>query len=248
MNPVKKKLKQGQVTVGSWMQLPSSSVAEIMGQANYDWVAMDMEHGLFSVESLVEICRALELGGTLPFVRLAQATSKDIKQALEAGAQGLIFPMIETPEQLQQAIDWSLYPPQGKRGVGYSRTNLFGKHFDEIFNQKEALTLIAQIEHISAVNTIDSILQVPELDGIIIGPYDLSASMGLTGQFNHPDFIDALNTLRDSAKAHGVPMGLHIVQPDPDLLKEKINEGYQFIAYSIDAVFLYRAAQSPITN
>lgn len=240
-------LQSGRTTIGSWMQLPSASVAEIMGRAGFDWVAVDLEHGSFAIESLPDICRALELGGTVPFARVAQNACKDIKQAIEAGARGIIIPMIENRQEMEQAVAWAKYPPAGKRGVGYSRANLFGKRFKDYFSSfNEDLVIVAQIESIGAVNALDEILAVPGVDAMIIGPYDLSASMGLTGQFEHPDFIAALTLARQKAKGKRVPMGLHIVQPDPALLRSKLAEGYQFVAYGIDAVFLYSTAINPL--
>ncbi|MGK5090556.1 aldolase/citrate lyase family protein [Deltaproteobacteria bacterium TL4] len=246
MSDVKNKLKQGKSTIGSWMQIPDTSVAEIMGKAGYDWVAVDLEHGRFSQEKLPDLFRALELGGTVPLARIAQALAKDIKQALDAGAQGLIFPMIESAEQLRQAISWSLYPPFGSRGVGYARANLFGKQFDEYVKNAHHLLFIAQIEHIEAVKQLDSILRVAHLDGIMVGPYDLSASMGLTAQFEHPEFLEVMETIRTKALEAQIPMGAHVVQNVPAALQEKLAQGYQFLAYSIDALFLYKSAQNPV--
>ena len=249
MNLVKKKLEQGQPTIGTWLQLPNVSVAEIIAQSGYDWVAIDLEHGSFSLEILSLICLALEQGNTVPFARIAQIQQKDIKQALDAGVKGLILPMICSSDELKNAISWACYPPYGTRGVGYSRANLFGKNFNQCVPESSRdLVLIAQIEHIRAVEALDEILSVNGLDGIIVGPYDLSASMQLTARFDHPDFISAIEKIEEKAKQYRIPMGIHIVQPDPEILQKKIKEGYQFIAYGIDAVFLYRASECPLKD
>lgn len=246
MNRVNEKLKQGKATIGSWMQLPNISVAEIMGRSGYDWVAIDLEHGTFSPDILPGLCLALEKGNTIPFARIAQVSQKDIKQALDAGVKGLIFPMIKTADELRQAISWASYPPYGTRGVGYSRANLFGKEFEKLVPEStKDLTIIAQIEHINAVRNLDEILSTERLDGVIVGPYDLSASMDLTGQFDSPEFKDAMDQIEDKARKFIVPMGMHIVQPDEELLKLKIENGYQFIAYGIDSLFLYKFAECP---
>ena len=240
------KLKNGAPTIGTWMQISSPDVAEILGEAGYDWVAVDLEHGGFSMPVLKDIFRALELGGTVPLARVAQCHPKDIKQALDAGAHGIILPMIESKAQLEKSISWAYYPPKGTRGVGYSRANLFGKNFDnyiEKFSSK--ILVVAQIENINAVHNLDDILSVGDLDAIMVGPYDLSGSMGLTAQFAHPDYLRVLDTILQKAKDNNVPMGLHIVQPDKELLTAKIAEGYQFIAYGIDAVFLYNSTARP---
>lgn len=243
---IRAKLTNGDCTIGSWMQLPSTSVAEIMGAAGYDWIAVDLEHGSMSTSQLPDIFRALELGGTLPLVRLAQGHSKDAKHALDAGAGGIIIPMIESANQLKEIIKNSCWPPVGTRGVGFSRANLYGKYFESYLEEAKQPLIIAQIEHINAVNDIDEILQVPGLDAVIIGPYDLSASMSLTAQFNHPNFILALEKVIVGCKKQSKAAGLHIVNPDPDELKNRINEGYRFIAYSIDSVFLHKSVSNPL--
>jgi 2-dehydro-3-deoxyglucarate aldolase len=246
LHSIRNKLKGGRCTIGSWLQIPSSTVAAIMGKAGYDWVAIDLEHGAFSLQALPDIFRALREGGTVPMVRLARAESKDIRQALDAGAMGIILPMIESREQLEFAVSQAFYPPKGVRGVGYCNANAYGQHFNEYASgSARKIFIVAQIEHIRAVEALDDILTVDGLDAVMIGPYDLSASMGLTGQFDHPDFQKALATYRAKATEHGVPFGFHVVQPDETMLNEKIAEGYQFIAYSIDTVFLYANAQCP---
>jgi 2-dehydro-3-deoxyglucarate aldolase len=241
---IRDKLRNGGVTIGSWMQISDSSIAEIMGCSGYDWVAVDLEHGKFSWETLPDIFRALELGNTQPFARVDQTDMNSIKQVLDAGATGLIFPMITNKKQLEQAIEFALYPPIGIRGVGYARSNLFGKRFEDSIQNNEIL-FVAQIESVDAVHNLDEILQVKSLDAIMVGPYDLSASMQLTGQFEHHKFLETLSLIQEKARKYKVPMGIHVVQPDQGLLKEKINAGFQFLAYSIDAVFLYNSCESP---
>jgi 2-dehydro-3-deoxyglucarate aldolase len=246
MESIKEKLRQGYTTIGTWMHIPSTAVAEIIGNAGYDWAAIDLEHGSFSLDMIPGLCMALERGNTVPFARIAQAHPKDIKQALDAGVKGLILPMICSKKELEDAISWAYYPPKGSRGVGYSRANLYGKNFKEgLQENRNELVIIAQIEHIKAVESLDDILSTQNLDGIIIGPYDLSASMGLTSQFEHDDFITTLKEINEKASHYGIPMGLHIVEPDIHTLQDKIKEGYQFIAYGIDAVFLYQSSKCP---
>lgn len=225
------------------MQIPHASVAEIMGGAGYDWVAVDLEHGSVSVHQLPDLFRALELGGALPLARVAEGTSKDVKQALDAGAGGVIVPMIESAGQLLAVRDACRWPPAGIRGVGFSRANLFGKHFASYQDEAQAPLLVAMIEHIRAVDNLQQIAQIEGLDALMIGPYDLSASMGLTGQFEHPDFGAALARIRTQAESAGIPCGLHVVAPSRDELRNRLTEGYRFLAYSIDAAMLIHAAQ-----
>lgn len=240
---LRSRLHNGGHSIGSWMQLPHASVAEIMGQAGYDWVAVDMEHGAISVHQLPDLFRALELGGTLPLVRLAQGQVKDCKQALDAGAAGIIVPMLESAAQLVAVRDACRWPPAGTRGVGFSRANLFGKHFDAYREEAQAPLLIAMIEHTRAVEELEEILEVEGLDAILIGPYDLSASMGLTAKFESPEFIAAMDKILLLCNQHGIKCGVHVVAPERAVLDQRIAEGYRFIAYSIDAVFLSQSSR-----
>lgn len=243
---IRTKLSNKDTTIGSWMQFPDSSVAEIMGQSGYDWVTIDLEHGSISVHQLPDIFRALELGGTLPLVRVAEGHPKDCKQALDAGAGGIIIPMIEDAEELNRIRDYMRWPPAGNRGVGFNRGNLYGKYFDSYFEEAQNPLLIAMIENIKAVENIEDILNVEGLDAILIGPYDLSSSMGMTAQFDNSKFIDTIENIKLKCEKNNVPCGIHIVEPSIQNLKEKIDEGYQFIAYSIDSVFLNTYSNNPI--
>ncbi len=242
---IRENLTNGGYSIGSWMQIPHTSIAEIMGQSGYEWVAVDMEHGAISVHQLPDLFRALELGNTLPLVRVAQGKIKDCKQALDAGAGGIIVPMVENAEQLRQVRDATRWPPSGNRGVGFSRANLFGKHFDEYIAEAQQPLLVAMIEHINAVDELDDILKVEGLDAIMIGPYDLSASMGLTAKFNNQNFIDIIQVIKNKSNRAKIPCGIHIVNPSEDELRKKISDNYNFIAYSIDGVFLHKISVNP---
>ena len=242
---IRENLTNGGYSIGSWMQIPHTTIAEIRGQAGYEWVAVDMEHGAISVHQLPDLFRALELGNTLPLVRVAQGKIKDCKQALDAGAGGIIVPMVENAEQLRQVRDATRWPPSGNRGVGFSRANLFGKHFDEYIAEAQQPLLVAMIEHINAVDELDDILKVEGLDAIMIGPYDLSASMGLTAKFNNQNFIDVIQVIKNKSNRAKIPCGIHIVNPSEDELRKKISDNYNFIAYSIDSVFLHKISVNP---
>jgi len=245
INIIREKMAAGEASIGSWIQIPHASVAEIMGQAGYDWVAVDLEHGSISSHQLPDLFRALELGGTLPLARLAQGTSKDCKQALDAGAGGVIIPMVSNAKQLEIVVDAACWPPKGNRGVGFSRANLFGKNFVEYHKEAQSPFIAAQIEHINAVDNLEEILAVRGLDAIFIGPYDLSASMGLMAQFDHSDYRAVISKILNLSNENQIPTGIHIVSPITSDLKRSLDEGYQFIAYSIDTVLLNTAAKFP---
>ncbi len=233
-------------SIGSWMQIPDPSVAEILGQSGYDWVAVDMEHGSISVHQLPNLFRALELGGTLPMVRLARGHVKDCKQALDAGAGGVIVPMVESAADLIEVRNACCWPPSGTRGVGFSRANLFGKHFQDYRQEAQAPLLVAMIEHTRAVEALPDILAVEGLDAILVGPYDLSASMGLTGDFASPLFSSGMERILALSNEVGIACGVHVVDPDPALLAERSRAGYRLLAYSIDSVFLEKSCRAPV--
>lgn len=243
---VRTKLKSKQVSIGSWMQIPNSSLAEIMGDAGYDWVAVDLEHGGINHSQLADLFRALEMKQSVSLVRLAEGTSKDCKQALDAGAGGIIVPMIETKEQLQNIKSYCCWPPNGRRGVGFSRANLFGKYFKEYMNESQQPLLVAMIETQKGLQNLNDILSVDGLDAILIGPYDLSASLGVLGDFNSPLFTKALQDIIHLTKEKNIGLGIHVVQPDLQTLNKRIAEGFNFIAYSIDSVFLVEASKNPL--
>ena len=220
------------------MQIPHPSIAEIMGQSMFDWVAIDMEHGSISLSQLPDIFRALELGNTLPLVRISEGTEKECKQVLDAGAGGVIVPMIQNAKELYKIKNYISWPPNGKRGIAYSRANLFGKNFNEYSKEAQEPLFIAMIENSTAIENIDEILKFTSLDALFIGPYDLSASLGKVGDFKNKNFINSIKYIREKSKKYGVAHGVHIVQPNKNEIKKNISDGAQFLAYSIDSVIL----------
>ena len=240
---IRAKLEAKTPTIGSWMQIPNSSVAEIMGASGFDWVAIDIEHGAVSNCQLPDLFRAIELGGTLPLARLADGSSQSCKAALDAGAGGIIIPMVESASQLEAARASSCWPPSGSRGVAFSRANLFGKHFDSYIQEAQSPIIVAMIESVDGLKNVAEILEVRGLDALFIGPYDLSASMGIMAEFDNIRFKDALNTIAEAAQRKGIPIGIHVVEPSREQVQARIEEGYCFIAYSIDAVMLRSQAR-----
>ena len=248
INSLRTKLKENQPSIGTWIQIPNGSTAEILGNAGYDWVAVDMEHGSISTHQLPGLFRAIESGGTLPLVRLAQGAGKDCKRALDAGAAGVIIPMVESAAQLREIISSCCWPPAGQRGVGFSRANLFGKFFEQYSVEAQQPIIVAMIENIHAVTELPEILAVAGLDALFIGPYDLSASMGITAAFDNPEFQKNLAYIKSLCLQQKIPCGIHVVQPNPDELKSRINEGYRFLAYSLDSVILRTFSENPLSE
>lgn len=239
INRVKEKLKNNQLTIGSWVTLAHLSIPEIMATANFDWLVVDMEHSVIEIGDAQTLISAIESKGIVPLVRVGENNPYLIKRVMDAGAYGVIVPMVNTREDTEKAVKAVKYPMLGTRGVGLARAQKYGTGFDE-YNAKlnDSSIVIAQIEHIEAVKNLEEIISVKGVDGCIIGPYDLSGSLGVAGQFEHPDMIDAINRVEDICKKSNFPLGFHVITPDNNLVKEKIEKGYKFIAFSLDFMFL----------
>lgn len=245
---LREKLLGNECSIGSWMQLSNTSVAELMGSSGYDWVAIDAEHGSFALSELPDLFRALELGNTLPLVRIPDQNPKYCQQILDAGAAGIIVPLIEDAHTLASIIDATRWPPAGTRGVGYSRVNLFGGRFERYSLEAQNPFVVAIIESKTGVINLDEIITVPGLDAILIGPYDLSASLGTIGLFDDPKFKEAIQEIKQRCITQRIAIGIHVVNPSKAELQARIEEGFTFIAYSVDSVMLRLTAQNPILS
>lgn len=230
------------------MQLSNTSVAELMGSSGYDWVAIDCEHGSFDLSELPDLFRALELGNTLPLVRVSDHNLKFCQQVLDAGAAGIIVPLIEDAATLTSIISATRWPPLGTRGYGYSRVNLYGGEFEKYSIEGQEPFVVAMIESEKGLVNLDEILKVSGLDAILIGPYDLSAYLGKVGLFNDVQVVDAIEKIKEKCIAHKIATGIHVVNPYAVELQARINEGFTFIVYSVDSVMLRLTAQNPITS
>lgn len=236
---LKKRLKKKELTIGSWLQIGSPIVAEIMAQAGFDWLVVDMEHSAIGIDKAQSLIQIIELAGCVPLVRLSSNDPVLIRRVMDAGSHGIIVPNVNSADDAVEAVKAIKYPPNGTRGVGLFRAQGYGFNFEEYKKWQAAESVvIVQIEHIEGVNNLEAILNTDGVDGFIIGPYDLSASLGIPGEFEHPDFKAALHTVHRVSEEANVLMGIHVVMPDVAAAMERINEGYRFIAYSIDTLFL----------
>lgn len=232
---LKSKLAQSEITIGSWITLGHTAIAEIMASAGFDWLVLDMEHSVLELNEVQTIIQVLDGKQCPAIVRLTSNHPDQIKRVMDAGATGVMVPMIKSAADAQAAIDAVYYPPRGQRGVGLARAQGFGASFPA-YKQwlEENAMIVAMIEHIDAVNAIDSILAVPGIDAYIIGPYDLSGSMGRPGDLNHPDVQSAIARILEAGKRAQKPGGIHVIEPDPDALQQRIQSGFNFLGYSLD--------------
>ena len=244
---LKESLRHKTPSVGSWLSLGHTEVAEIMTQCGFDWLVIDMEHSSTTSYQALQLIRVIELSECLPLVRVSENHPTLIKQAMDAGAHGVVVPMVNTREEAAQAVSAVKYPPEGTRGVGLWRAHDYGMSFDEYCEWlQEYSVVIVQIEHIEAVSNLEAIVSVEGVDGFIVGPYDLAASLGLPGEFSHPRVAEAMEVIEETARHGPKAAGIHIVRPDHELLFEKLEAGYTFLAFGVDMIFLWEAAKSAL--
>jgi 2-dehydro-3-deoxyglucarate aldolase len=238
-NPLKTVLKDNKISIGSWITLGHTSIAEIMAGSGFDWLAVDMEHSVITLDIAQELIKTIEGCGVVPLVRVSENNPNIIKRVIDTGAYGVIVPMINTKEQAEMAVRSVKYPPEGYRGVGLARAQGYGQEFSDYAStvNKESVVII-QIEHKDSVKNLESILSVKGIDGCLIGPYDISGSLGVPGDFDHPDVILAIEKVEKICKQKKVPLGKHVIQPDHNLIVDRIQEGYTFLAFSLDILFL----------
>ena len=224
--------------IGSWITIGHHSIAEIMSNADFDWLCVDMEHTVINLSQLQNVVSIIQGKRKIALVRAPENNPAVIKKILDIGPDGIIIPMINNRTEAKTAVSAVRYPPDGTRGVGLARAQGYGFEFDEYLKKEKKLKIILQIEHIDAIKNLRSILSVKGLSGTIIGPYDLSSSMGKPGKFDDLEVQNALFEYEKISKKKGVPMGYHIVNPDSKELLIRKNRGYEILALSFDAMFL----------
>lgn len=238
------KIKNNQLSLGTWLQINSPTVTGILAQSDFDWLCLDCEHGAIDIADTRAMIDAIKAKGRDAFVRLPECNSIWVRRVLDAGADGLIIPMVNSVEIAQRAIEYAKYPPLGKRGFGFSHANDYGQNFkDYIETANDALSLIVQIEHIDAVNDIEAIMSLPEIDACIIGPYDLSGSMGIPGQTNDSNVLEACDTVLQTCLKLNKPAGIHVVSSNAADAQPFIDKGFKFVALGMDSIFLQDTPQ-----
>jgi 2-dehydro-3-deoxyglucarate aldolase len=243
---IKQTFESGGVSIGSWMSMAHVSIAEILASAGYDWVVIETEHTAIDVSEVLRLIIAIESRCAIPLVRLAWNDPIQAKAVMDSGAAGVLVPMVNNKADAEQAVKSIKYPPLGYRGVGLARAQGYGVAFDEYVRSANRDSLLfVQIEHSEAVENIEDILTVPGIDGTFIGPYDLSMSLGLAGQLDHPHVEAAKQRVLEATKAQGLVPGIHLVHPDTaaEEIQRCVELGYRFIALGTDILFLGNSAR-----
>lgn len=239
----REKMDAGRFLLGTCLSYTDPAVAETLGPS-LDFLWLDAEHNAYSNETIYQMAIASTACETPMLVRVAWNDPVLIKPVLDCGVDGIVVPMIRTAEDVRGAVAACLYPPQGIRGFGPRRPSNYGRDGgpDYIRRANESIIVIVQIEHIDAVNNIDEILKVPGLTTVLIGPNDLSGSMGLLGNPRHPDVVKAVQTVIDKANAAGKHPGLASGGPLEALI-EWIEMGIQWMPMSADFILLRHATE-----
>lgn len=243
VNPLKHRLAKGEPIVGHWISLPSPSIVELLASYEPDWLLIDTEHGPADWERVEDLLRAMKGTSVVPLVRVTANDPPLIKRALDRGAYGVLVPLVNNVEQARAAVFAAKYPPEGIRGVAGTRLNRFGMDLADYFAQWNSQVLVmCQVETIEALENVAAIAATPGIDVLFIGPNDLSASLNLFRQFDHPEFLKAVDRILNAASRHGVAAGYMAGSPEETL--QRIDQGFRFVAGGSDARLLGGAAGS----
>jgi 2-dehydro-3-deoxyglucarate aldolase len=237
------------MTIGSWITINNPIVAEIMAAAGFDWLCIDLEHSITDYAEAQQMIVAIQSKGVKAYVRVGENCPRIIKRMLDAGADGIIVPSVNSVEDAVKAVNAVKYPPIGTRGVGLARAQGYGFDFEKYRDiTSKQVKLIAQIEHINAIQDLEKIIATDGIDGTFIGPYDLSGSLGKPGEYDDPKVKEALVQYEIIAKKFEKWIGFHVVPANHHLVLEKIQKGYNFIAFSFDAFFLGSLIRTELSN
>jgi 2-dehydro-3-deoxyglucarate aldolase/4-hydroxy-2-oxoheptanedioate aldolase len=244
VNRVKKALQEGKVQLGTnFSHIASPEVIRILAAAGFQWAFIDTEHGVFNPETLWQLCKTSQLVGFTPILRVTSLEYDLVARALDLGAHGVIFPRVEEPKLLEEAVSWTKFPPVGIRGYG-----LVGPSLDyekptipQAIEQINRETLVVlQIETRRAFEAREELLSVPGIDVVMIGPADLSISLGVPGEFQHPRMIEAMEAIRDSCNARGIYPGTQT--RTLELARFWKERGMKFLGCSGETTMLYDRA------
>jgi 4-hydroxy-2-oxoheptanedioate aldolase len=249
-NHVRRRLQAGEPSVGTWLALPSPEAAEHLSTLAFDWLVVDTEHNAIDIRTLSQMFGAIAPSGVAPMVRIPWNTGENIKRVLDAGAWGIVVPMVNSRAEAELAVEASRYPPKGGRSVGGSQTGLrFGTTGAEYLKHADDEVLVVlQIEHIKGVEAADEILSVPGVDACFIGPNDLAASMGIgVGvplENDHPQLVEAIQHIREACGRNGVAPGIHTSGSKG--VNQRIAEGFQFLAMASELRYLLSSLNDEI--
>lgn len=240
--PFKVRLSAGEILCGTLLTIGSTEVAELLAVAGFDWIFLDAEHGALDPRDVLHLLQAV--GGRTPcLVRVPGLDEVWIKRALDAGAHGIIVPQVGAAEEAERAVRFALHPPYGRRGLGTARANRFGLGVAEYLGTvSDRVTVVVQAETREALQHIQEIAQVPGLDAVFVGPYDLSASLGHPGEVGHPEVQAAISQIGRTCRDAGLRTGIFAMTAEE--LRKHLPEGFTLLAAGVDTVLLGQAAEA----
>jgi len=243
MNPVKEKLREGKPAVGTWVEMNNPDISEQLAMLGFDWLVFDVEHGLFTFPEVQRMMQSMrDSPDCVPLVRVPINEPVYFKWALDAGAQGVVVPMVNSGDEALRAVQSCMYPPAGYRGCGPRRASRYDRETpDYVSNWNKDVLVVVMIETQKALSNLDQILSVSGIDAVFIGPDDLSLNLGIFRQKEHPTFKAALNKVLDSCKKHRVAPGMHCNERN---ISSAISDGFQFCALNDDDTFLTIGAKT----
>lgn len=229
--------------LGSWIQVGHPSSAEVLATCGYDWLAIDAEHTDITLSDAANLIRTVRDRVPAILVRVRENDTLAIRQMLDCGAAGVIVPLVNTADEAARAVAACRYPPEGVRGYAFTSANDWGVGFsDYVATANARMACVCMIESRAAVEAIDEILAVPGMDGVFIGPYDLSGSYGLPGQTGHDTVLQACQRVVEACRRHGKSAGLHLVRPTDAGIRKTLDDGFTFIALGMDTVYIRQGA------
>jgi 2-keto-3-deoxy-L-rhamnonate aldolase RhmA len=238
------KLREPWPLLGTIVSLPSPEVSELLSLVGFDWLFIDMEHGALSIGDAQRMIQAVK-NDCSTMIRIADNNPILIKQALDIGADGIIVPLVNSAHEAREAVASARYPPLGKRSVGIARAHDYGLNFaDYIQRANRSVAVIIQIEHQEAIHNLDDILAVDGIDGVFIGPYDLSGSMNRLGDVFSDPVQEAITMVKSACAQKGIPVGLFMQQPDR--LAAELASGTRFVAVGTDTFFVWTGARNVV--
>jgi 2-keto-3-deoxy-L-rhamnonate aldolase RhmA len=236
------RLKRREKLLGTMVTLASGASAEVLAGLGFDWLFVDGEHGPLETRELTEILQAVG-DKTACIVRVPQAAEVPIKKALDLGAHGIIVPQVNTAEQAADVVRWSRYAPEGERGVGLARAHGYGQKFrDYLSAANREIAVIVQAEHARAVENIDAIARVAGVDAVLVGPYDLSASLGKMGQVDDAAVVAAIDRVTAACRGAGMPLGIFGVTAAA--IRPYAARGYSLLVAGVDTLYLANGAKA----
>jgi len=242
-NPLRKIFEGGGAAVNGWLSVPSSFSAEVMAHQGWDSLTVDMQHGVVDYAQALHMFTAISTTGVVPLVRVPWLDAGIVMKVLDAGAYGVICPMVNNRADAEAFVSATRYPPHGRRSYGPIRALLYGGADYPKFADDTVLA-IAMVETAEALDNLDAIMSVPGLDAVYIGPADLSNALGCTPKFDQDEkpVVEAIDAIAAAARRNGIVAGIH--NGTPEYARKMIGEGFQFVTIGSDARFIAAGARA----